>query len=64
MVVLLNKIHFTSCTSSCGRQEGPAILISRLLLRMRRMYADSIPLTTNGMHIMKLITRVWTICHL
>ena len=24
---------------NCGRQEEPAILISRLLLRMRRMYA-------------------------
>ena len=28
----------------CGRQEKPAILISRLLLRMRRMYVTSIRL--------------------
>ena len=28
----------------CGRQEEPAILISRLLLRMRRMYVASIRL--------------------
>ena len=28
----------------CGRQEVPAILISRLLLRMRRMYVASIRL--------------------
>ena len=27
---------------NCGRQEEPAILISRLLLRMRRMYVASI----------------------
>ena len=27
---------------NCGRQEKPAILISRLLLRMRRMYVASI----------------------
>ena len=31
-------------TSYCGRQEEPAILISRLLLRMRRMYVASIRL--------------------
>ena len=30
--------------SICGRQEEPAILISRLLLRMRRMYVASIGL--------------------
>ena len=30
--------------SYCGRQEEPAILISRLLLRMRRMYVASIRL--------------------
>ena len=28
----------------CGRQEKPAILISRLLLHMRRMYVTSIRL--------------------
>ena len=28
----------------CGRQEEPAILISRLLLRMRHMYVASIRL--------------------
>ena len=27
---------------NCGRQEEPAILISRLLLRMRRIYVPSI----------------------
>ena len=31
-------------TSYCGRQEEPAILISRLLLRMRRMDETSIHL--------------------
>ena len=30
--------------SNCGRQEEPTILISRLLLRMRRMYVASIRL--------------------
>ena len=29
---------------NCGRQEEPAILIFRLLLRMRRMYVASIHL--------------------
>ena len=34
-------ISIFSCINlSCGRQEEPAILISRLLLRMRRMYVD------------------------
>ena len=33
-----------SFVSLCGRQEEPAILISRLLLRMRRMYVASIRL--------------------
>ena len=31
---------------NCGRQKEPAILISRLLLRMRRMYVASIHLTS------------------
>ena len=31
-------------TSYCGRQEEPAILIYRLLLRMRRIYVSSIRL--------------------
>ena len=40
---------------NCGRQEEPAIVISRLLLRMRHMYVDSsclfgLPLRMNGMH--------------
>ena len=38
---------YASCILSfhyCGRQEEPAILISRLLLRMRRMYVASIRL--------------------
>ena len=30
--------------TNCGRQEEPAILISRLLIRMRRMYLASIRL--------------------
>ena len=30
--------------NNCGRQEEPAMLTSRLLLRMRRMYVDSIRL--------------------
>ena len=39
---------------NCGRQEEPAIVISRLLLRMRRMYVASsclfgLPLRMNGM---------------
>ena len=42
MVFHLNKIHFTPRTSSCGRQEEPAILIFRLLVRMGRMYVESI----------------------
>ena len=33
-----------SFISLCGRQEEPAILISRLSLRMRRMYVASIRL--------------------
>ena len=36
-------IYFTNITN-CERQEEPAILISRLLLRMRRMYVASIRL--------------------
>ena len=47
---------------NCGRQEKPAILISRLLLRMRRMYVASmfgLPLRVNRMRR----TRVLTICH-
>ena len=48
----------------CGRQEEPAILISRLLLRMRRMYEGSIPLDVHleWMESTKrnLITRVST----
>ena len=46
----------------CGRQEEPAILISRLLLRMRRMYLASIRLTSTK-NEWNLITRVWTFYH-
>ena len=44
------KVYYQLCKSFrilaifCGRQEEPAILISRLLLRMRRMYVASIRL--------------------
>ena len=66
-------------TSYCGRQEEPAILISRLLLRMRRMYVASIRLhltknernaqnaiwsrTDRPYTALTLITSVLTICH-
>ena len=33
---------FLTVISYCGRQEEPVTLISRLLLRMRRMYVASI----------------------
>ena len=45
--------------SFCGRQEESAILISRLLLRMRRMNVASIRLTPTK-NEWNLITRVWT----
>ena len=40
----------------CGREAEPANLISRFLLRMRRMYVANIilfglPLRMNGMHV-------------
>ena len=52
----------------CGRQEEPAILISRLLLRMRRMcvgqHSFGLPLRIYGIHSERtLITRVWTFYH-
>ena len=66
-------------TSYCGWQEEPAILISRLLLRMRRMYVASIrlDLTKNERNAqnalwsradrpstpLTLTTSVLTICH-
>ena len=37
---------FSSSYHYCGRPGEPAILISRLLLRMRRMYVVSIRLTS------------------
>ena len=36
--------HWKWKNNNCVRQEEPAILIFRLLLRMRRMYVASIPL--------------------
>ena len=46
--------NWCECTNCCGRQEEPVILISRLLLCIRRMYVASIrfglPLRMNGMH--------------
>ena len=55
-------------SSCCGRKEEPAILISRLLLRMRRMYVASIRLELHGEWMdcteRNLITRVLTKCHL
>ena len=44
---LINWYYYVILTEEnlyCGRQEEPAILISRLLLRMRRMYVASIRL--------------------
>ena len=39
--IVYRLVGIFSCINlSCGRQEEPAILISRLLLRMRRMYVD------------------------
>ena len=48
----------------CGRQEAPAVLISRLLLRMHRMYVASFVWTStknewNAPNANE-ITRVWT----
>ena len=40
---LLNELTLSEI-DYCGRQEKPAMLISRLLLRMRRMYVTSIRL--------------------
>ena len=69
----------TEVRFNCGQQEEPAILISRLLIRMRRMYEASIRLdfTKNVWNSQNaiwshafepsitrnLITRVLTICH-
>ena len=55
--------------SSCrGRQEEPAILIFRLLLRMRCMCGASIRLEFHGEWMdyteRNLITRVLTNCHM
>ena len=51
----------------CGRQEEPTILISRLLLRMRRMYVASIRLDFHQEWMecteRNLITPVLNICH-
>ena len=38
----LFKQRTLKIVNCCGRQEEPRILISRLLLRMRRMYVASI----------------------
>ena len=39
--IVYRLVGIFSCINlSCGRQEEPANLISRLLLRMRRMYVD------------------------
>ena len=55
-------------SSCCGRQEEPAILIFRLLLRMRGMYGASIRLDFHGEWMdyteRNLITRVLTNCHM
>ena len=73
-ISLLDSSRKTEGDSACRvRQEEPAILISRLLLRMRRMFGQ--PLRKNGMHrrqfdharldFLSLIiwSRVQTICH-
>ena len=53
-----------SIAGYCGRQEEPAILISRLLWRMRRIYVASIYLDFHEEWMecteRNLITRVWT----
>ena len=53
--------------SNCGQQEERAILISRLLLRMRRMYVGSIRLEFHYEYMEctehTLMTRVWTFYH-
>ena len=55
-------------SSYCGRQEEPAILISRLLLRMRRMYVAGFRLDFHGEWMdcteRNLIMRVLTDCHM
>ena len=50
-----NEKHYKT---NCGRKEKPTILISRLLLRMRRMYICNqcwfgLPLKMNGKHRMQ-----------
>ena len=55
-------------SSCCGRQEEPAILISRLLLRMRHIYVASIRLDFHREWMecteRNLITPVLTNCHM
>ena len=46
-----------------GRQEESAIVIFRLLLRLRRMYVTSLCLDLNGMRRTQFETRVWTLYH-
>ena len=41
---ITQKPLFQTCKGYCGRQEEPAILISKFLLRMCRMYVASIRL--------------------
>ena len=55
-------------STCCGRKEEPAILISRFLLRMRRMYVARIRLDFHGEWMesteRNLIMRVLTNCHM
>ena len=44
LTFFLKLIHLFFFIIHCGRQEEPAVLISRLLLRMRRMYVASVRL--------------------
>ena len=64
----LNSNLTMMASSCCGRQEEPAILIFRLLLRMRGMYGARIRLDFYGEWMdyteRNLITRVLTNCHM
>ena len=64
----LNSNLTMMASSCCGRQEEPAILISRLLLRMRHIYVASIRLDFHREWMecteRNLITRVLTNCHM
>ena len=41
LILVRSEKHYKT---NCGRKEEPTILISRLLLRMRRMYVTRVPL--------------------